>query len=375
MVSSPPPPTIESEVIQTRWVRHVHKVPALDGVRGLAILLVMAHNFDLLEDPQSITGKLAELAFNFGWAGVQLFFVLSGFLITNILVSTKTTSNYFRSFIARRALRIFLIYYLSLFVGLVLFPLITGTPPAGGENQIWLWTYLSNWAAPLGHGVDLYPHMWSLAVEEQFYLVWPVVVYVLSTRGLFRFCLGLTALALITRIGIRVLDLPVEAAYQFTICRIDAIALGGIAALAFRNRRVTEFLSQRRSVIRMMIVLGTILTVVFTNGAPRTGLLTQTYGYTLFTLLAAVFILDIANINPKRKDWLTNILSWTVLRKAGTYSYGALCVSQTNARTHWPASHSFAPGGRPHICRFRAAVRHSHECFGFSLSVRLVSCL
>ncbi len=301
-------------------------MPALDGIRGLAILMVLAHNFNLLDNTQGAAAKATELILNFGWVGVQLFFVLSGFLITNILLNTKDSANYFRSFFGRRAVRIFPLYYLSLALGFLVYPLVTGQHLSGSENQVWLWSYLSNWAAPMGHEVGLYPHMWSLAVEEQFYLVWPVIVYVLSKRGLMRFCLGLTAVALATRIGIRMLDLPVEAAYQFTICRIDAIALGALAALGLRNANILELLSERRTQVRILLLVATVVTFVATKGAPRVGLLSQTFGYTVFAIIGAIFVLDIANSSTEKGDWLARALCWAPLRKMGTYSYAAYVI-------------------------------------------------
>ena len=303
--------------------RHTRHVPALDGLRGLAILMVMAHNFNLLDDTEGPVATATDLVLNFGWVGVQLFFVLSGFLITSILLTTKTSANYFRSFFGRRAVRIFPLYYLSLAAGFILYPLISGKTLAGAENQVWLWTYLSNWAAPLGHGVGLYPHMWSLAVEEQFYLIWPVAVFLLTRRGLTRFCVGLAVLALASRISIRVLDLPSEAAYQFTICRIDAIALGALAAIAFRNANLLEKFSEARSLIRWLLAAATLLTFILTKGAPRAGLLTQTLGYTAFAMIGAVLILDIADGSTKESDGLSRVLCWPVLRRMGTYSYAA----------------------------------------------------
>lgn len=311
---------MERGIVPARLTRHM---PALDGIRGLAILLVMAHNFNLLEHTEGALAKGTELVLNFGWVGVQLFFVLSGFLITNILLSTKQSSNYFRSFFGRRAVRIFPLYYLSLAIGLIAYPLISGDSLAGAENQIWLWTYLSNWAAPLGNEVAAYPHMWSLAVEEQFYLVWPLIVFFLSRRGLLGVCLGLTAVALAARIGIRFYGLPPEAAYQFTICRIDAIALGAVGALALRNPAIVRRVTHNRNTIRIVLAIATVLTFVATKGAPRVGILSQTYGYTLFAIIGAIFVFDIANAKNLKTDALARFLCAPVLRKMGTYSYAA----------------------------------------------------
>ena len=130
--------------------------PALDGLRGLAILLVVVyHNFGFIHYS------------SFGWLGVDLFFVLSGFLITEILLNTVGKKGFLRNFYARRALRIFPLYYLSLFVFLFLLPALNLFP--GSEyyvgNQGWLWAYLQNWLFIFRENestVTLH-HLWSLA--------------------------------------------------------------------------------------------------------------------------------------------------------------------------------------------------------------------
>lgn len=151
-------------------------MPTLEGLRGLAILTVMVHNVGIPGgvDPDGPVTKLLRLLVNSGWVGVQLFFVLSGFLITGILVDEKGRPHQFRNFYMRRTLRIFPLYYFTLALMLWLAPAL-GYAPAWLEqdraHQIWYWTYTENWAWPLiqiGNGLG---HFWSLAVEEQFYLV------------------------------------------------------------------------------------------------------------------------------------------------------------------------------------------------------------
>jgi len=154
-------------------------IPALDGLRALAILLVIPHNLDILSAPYRAVEVPPVTVMHAGWIGVQLFFVLSGFLITGNLLDTRGSANYYRAFIGRRALRILPLYYGVLLVTFVLVPLLGSMPEKLQEtapNQVWLWTFLLNWSAPYGHTVVGFGHFWSLAVEEQFYLLWPFVV-------------------------------------------------------------------------------------------------------------------------------------------------------------------------------------------------------
>ncbi|MGB3153347.1 MAG: acyltransferase, partial [Chitinophagaceae bacterium] len=147
--------------------------PALDGMRGIAILFVIFHhNFEFIS-----------YSF-FGWLGVDLFFVLSGFLITDILLNTLNQQNFLRNFYIRRVLRIFPLFYLAILVFLYLLPNILTTSPDVSyytKNQFWLWTYLQNWLfifkEPYGDKILL--HTWSLAVEEQFYIIWPVTIFLI----------------------------------------------------------------------------------------------------------------------------------------------------------------------------------------------------
>ena len=209
------------------------RLPALDGLRGVAILLVVAHNLQLLEAPQGWIGRFAEFGLNFGWVGVQLFFVLSGFLITRILLDTREVSNYYRSFFARRALRIFPVYFLTLLFMLLVLPKFTSSANLGVATWPY-WLYLANWTQP-GQGAAAYvPHLWSLAVEEQFYLVWPFLLHRRSSTATWWMCLAIAAISLLARIALLAAEVNPDAIYMFTFCRMDALALGGAAATALR---------------------------------------------------------------------------------------------------------------------------------------------
>ncbi len=138
-------------------------IPELDGLRGIAILLVMVHRFW----PRSGTGVMADAA-GAGWIGVDLFFVISGFLITGILLDTKDEPGYFKNFYARRVLRIFPLYYL--FVGAVLVAFSGPEFNAHAGSPIWYLVHLGNVPESLlGNDVPYWlAPVWSLAIEEQF---------------------------------------------------------------------------------------------------------------------------------------------------------------------------------------------------------------
>jgi peptidoglycan/LPS O-acetylase OafA/YrhL len=218
------------------------RMPQLDALRAFAILAVILHNAGAkgLEHPAGIFVKLVEFAATTGWVGVQLFFVLSGFLITGILVDGRGDPHQLRNFYMRRVLRIFPLYYAFLFIAFVLLPLI-GIMPTWLEvsytHQFWYWTYLINWAEPFLGTVEL-GHIWSLAVEEQFYILWPILVIAVRRRTLAYVCLGLILSAIVTRILLIHHDpeFASKAAYMFTIARWDSLALGALLALALRDR-------------------------------------------------------------------------------------------------------------------------------------------
>jgi peptidoglycan/LPS O-acetylase OafA/YrhL len=148
-----------------------HYIPALDGLRGIAVLLVLWTHI-----PVGVLGTNADFVRGCvqpGYLGVDIFFVLSGFLITRILLVDKEKNFPLRYFLLRRFFRIFPIYYLTLTIFLIFMPV----PGLG-----WCFIYLSNFYFPFNPETNPVQHTWSLAVEEHFYLIWPLLVYVLS-RG------------------------------------------------------------------------------------------------------------------------------------------------------------------------------------------------
>jgi peptidoglycan/LPS O-acetylase OafA/YrhL len=193
-------------------------IPILDGIRAYAILMVcVAHFFQVdeaaLYETNLYLGILLFKLSQLGLTGVELFFLLSGFLITNILLDAKSSSTYFSTFFIRRFLRIFPLYYFALVVSFFFLPLFY-TPDAAGqgviEHQVWLWTYTSNLSfvfdiPPLTwDGSDNFPHFghfWSLGVEEHFYLLWPIVIYYVREAWLPKVMWGLVIFSLVVVIA------------------------------------------------------------------------------------------------------------------------------------------------------------------------------
>jgi peptidoglycan/LPS O-acetylase OafA/YrhL len=308
---------------------------SLDGLRGLAILLVIAHNVELIDAPDmSGALKLADYLLNLGWIGVQLFFVLSGFLITGILLDTAGKPGALRNFIVRRALRIFPLYYGALFVIFVLLPHLGAQPAmyqAQAPYQIWLWTYLSNWTDPIGHNPVSLPHFWSLAVEEQFYLFWPLLVFGLTTpTRVAMACLIVGIVGPVSRALTLNAGLPIDAAYCWTHCRIDALALGGFAAACWRVPAWVQWLRAHHRAVVAALATVFVGGALWTHGFPRTSPHGMIVGYSVLAIVFAVITYAAASLDNTiglaAKPIWHRILTRPGLRTIGKYSYGMYVI-------------------------------------------------
>ena len=203
----------------------------------------MFHHFAVFT-PASYAESAIFVAARSAWIGVDLFFVLSGFLITWILLRSRGSDRYFSSFYARRTLRIFPLYYAVIFVALVILPRI---PAAEAQldttlshgHAWWYWLYLQNILMSVEANFShlILAVTWSLAVEEQFYLLWPFVVWWLDARRLAWCCVGLMGLALVLRLGLVGLQVTPIAGYTLMPTRVDALAAGSLIA-CFRHADV-----------------------------------------------------------------------------------------------------------------------------------------
>lgn len=308
--------------------------PSLDGIRGLAILLVIAHNAQMI-DPvgPGATGKIAQYLLNVGWVGVLLFFVLSGFLITGILLDTLRQPHGMRNFLARRALRIFPLYYGTLAFFFLLLPALGMQPElvqASAPHQGWLWAYLGNWT----RYEWALPHLWSLAVEEQFYLVWPLVIYAFRTPKAVVTASALVAMASIAgRAVMWHTQVDPNFIYAWTPTRLDALALGALAAAAWRLDGAQDWMNRQG---RWLLPAGLglfAISFVLTKGYARLSAIGQIWGYAALaafftTLIWRAAYLDqqvsgpsaSASTGGRLPRW-HRMLTWGPLTSVGRYSY------------------------------------------------------
>ncbi len=241
---------------------------------------------------------------NFGQTGVDLFFVLSGFLITSILLAARPRDwSEIRIFYARRSLRIFPLYYLALTVcALFFFP--CSWP---------YWVYLQNFWSSTGRTLAGPVHLWSLAVEEQFYFVWPFLVLFVPRRFLLKVLAGGIVLSFGLRIAIASAHHDV---YSLTVTRLDGLCAGAI--LAVLQSRGT--LQRWRSGL-LGLALGCGLLVAFT-GLKFRGTGGAWFAATKYSLLAGLYAGAIGWLVCSPQARASRFLSSRPLRQIGRVSYG-----------------------------------------------------
>jgi len=310
------------------------RVSALDGVRGLAVLFVLLYHAGGVV----LGGLLLQ-------SGVDLFFVLSGFLITTILIRTRERSDYFRLFYLRRAVRIFPLYYLVL--GLML----TGAavaihfgvqndvsyPEAQNllDNQLWGWLYQVNNLIAL-KGPIAFPglsHLWSLSVEEQFYLAWPLVVLLVPRKRLFAVCIGVAAFSMLFRSGSYIL-ISRDFAYHFTLCRLDGLTLGAAGAVVLQTPHLRERFKP------WIAWSGKYWWVVFLFLImPETVALFPGFTVLSFGFLGLVLSAREGVLAPRPTRWLNN----RFFIELGTYSYAIYVFQFPIAKAVLPITPSNVP--------------------------------
>ncbi len=289
-------------------------IHSLDGLRGIAALMVMGfHFFQTYPFEGSGIGKWLQQFTVFGQTGVDLFFVLSGFLITRILLATRGRADYFSSFYLRRSLRIFPLYYFALALNyFVLMPLLQEPIPAL-KLQWWYWCYLQNIPDTFTTLQAVGPgHFWSLAVEEHFYLVWPLVVFLIPQRRMALVCY----LALIVAFLSRWLLLSQGAGvFYFTPCRIDALAIGALLATWERDGSLS-------SRTRLFLVGGMVFALALFGMMVAYGSQGRSEVQLVKFLIFALFYGCVLGILRNQGDARIPLLSGRFLRWTGKISYG-----------------------------------------------------
>ncbi|MCK8501761.1 MULTISPECIES: acyltransferase family protein [Myxococcus] len=306
---------------------HGH-LPVLDGVRGLAVLLVVFFHTTHLSD-QSVAGKATWWLAGAGWTGVDLFFVLSGFLITGILWEAKGQTYYFRNFYARRVLRIFPLYYAALAVSFLVLPSLAGRlnldERITTDGAVWYLLYLSNfyqlWVDTTHPILGV---VWSLAIEEQFYIVWPFLIAAVSYKGAIRLCLGTIALAVAVRVGLTLAGASEESTYVVTFCRVDSLALGALLSLALRHpegKGLSAFPWMRWA---PWLALPVVAAMIALPMGPAFKTVVRTGGYTAVGILYTVLVYRVVAAKPG--SVLHRVFSNRVLLTYGKYSYAIYLV-------------------------------------------------
>jgi peptidoglycan/LPS O-acetylase OafA/YrhL len=308
--------------------------PKLDGLRALCILGVMLCHWRIVDA---------------GWIGVQCFFVLSGYLISGILLDYKerfSAADYFKVFYYRRALRIFPLYF-AWVIGLGLGWIGWKVPASFLNVQLYLYTYTINFARTLPGYPDyahneLYSHLWSLAVEEQFYFVWPLALFLIPRVKLnvvIRSCIvAAPLLRLATGLAFsQVYQAPHligEGVYNLPTSHLDAFACGAAVAIGLPEL-TRNAVFKLRCCLSFTILLGVgmlclpqvhqvsdLSSLGYPSALPA--YYQYVWGYSIINLTAALWIATLAQSTSAR-----SLLQWQPLLLVGRISYGVYLF-------HWP---------------------------------------
>jgi peptidoglycan/LPS O-acetylase OafA/YrhL len=280
----------------------------LDALRAFAVLAVVAHHtLDVQRQAWA----------SYGARGVQLFFVISGFLITGILIDARSdaetlgapNTRVLRSFYARRALRIFPLYYVTVAIGTVIG--IAGMH----EHLGWNLLYLSNWRIALDGHWGTATHVWSLAVEEQFYLFWPLVV-LLAPRRLLPWAIGSM---IVVAVGTRVMltaetDMWSDGINIITPAVLDSLGLGALLAVLWRASSNAD---------RIVTWIGALAAAVFAVGLAATQVSALPDVSSVTDIWWALLFVWIVHQTARGVSGrLGQLLTWRSLAYVGTVSYG-----------------------------------------------------
>jgi peptidoglycan/LPS O-acetylase OafA/YrhL len=312
------------------------RIPELDGLRGIAILLVLFHHYisgHIKPDSNPIVGFI-NAASTLAWSGVDLFFVLSGFLIGGILLDQRGAENYFKTFYLRRICRIFPLYFSWLVLFVILSRLCLLSPHPGWQGEIFNPNY-PNWAYALFlqnffvakteifGPIWLIP-TWSLAVEEQFYLLAPLLIWFLPFRKLPHVLVPMILLVPLLRL-FSFLYHPTVFVYVLLPYRADALLMGVLCAYGVRHERLRSWLEQNQS--RLYQALLVLLAGTVYLNTPRINSRDSfemvILGYTWLPLLFSCLLLIVITA---KQGMIARVMRMTALRRLGIISYGVFLM-------------------------------------------------
>ena len=318
------------------------RLPELDGLRGIACLMVMLDHVIVSSLPQDLMPGLYRLS---TWliGGVDLFFVLSGFLIGGILLDHKDSSNYFQVFWTRRIGRIFPVYYLLMLTFFCMIGIKTRLDAPWLDvflfnNIMPLWTYLlfvQNFAQSLDGGdggARWVASTWSLAIEEQFYLLLPPLIYVMRRRSVVALAAMCVIIALLVRAHLWQATGSWFTGYFLLPGRMDSLAFGLLGALAIRNAAAFAWLQRSRRILDLLALI--VMAFLSTNALVAIGERTpEAISFLVrssdFTLRAALFSYALLRIFlVSERSWYRRSLSFPTLIFIGTISYALYMYHQ-----------------------------------------------
>jgi peptidoglycan/LPS O-acetylase OafA/YrhL len=302
------------------------RIPELDGIRGTAILAILTYHMLGLEGSAVIPGKIMAIL-SFGWTGVDLFFVLSGFLIGGILLDARDSANYFKVFYVRRFYRILPLYCAICLLSVPVFYLHLGTHAWLFEKKVPWYAFLTFgqnfWMAKLN---SISPRQidatWSLAIEEQFYLTLPFVVRVVSRKSLpYVLAIGVLLAPLSRVILWFTLDPAYRkfATYVLPFCRMDALLLGVLAACAVRSDACWNWLVAHQTIIgAASAVLGAGILEMVHKKLGLGSFAVTSFGYTWI----ALFYLSLLLLAVTQRGFVSRVFRFRPLMQLGILAYG-----------------------------------------------------
>lgn len=304
---------------------------ALDGVRGIAVVMVMSIHLFVPVQVGALTGMVSNV-FNSMFIATDLFFVLSGFLITAILLRTRERQGYFRSFYWRRALRILPAYAVIWLYAFILAPALLLPPEQAAAvrgDAVWYAVYLHNieqlyTGQPPGW-VGL-AHLWSLAIEEQFYLLWPVAIFFVPRRHLEKFCIGVFFAGCAIKLTLLLNGASWSTLYVLTPCRIEGLAAGAWIATRceLRDLRQTPSWLRVLGAVVAAVLLYLIVTPEPSHGAKLFNPTLIVLHNMLSSIVFAWMIYEIVQARPGHP--LRRLFNLRPLIFLGTYSYGIYLI-------------------------------------------------